>query len=857
MLLAACLALAAFAASAESPEIRAFGAASKLFHDFFFEQAETRFEEFLAEYPNSDLRAEAILYRAWARFFQGDHTGGIQLLNQNLPQAGNIADKYHFPLAEIFFERGDFIQAAAAYAELIRNHPDSAFRIEAFYTKALAYSKLGKWSRVIELLREPGGEFQRANENLPNNSFVIRGQILLGEAYLMLGQLAEGQAALQTLADRTLSPEASWRRFYLLSRIQLALGEPATAFQTSTHLLPLAVGTGQRPFFAESIWLQGEILQNLQRPDEAIQVYEKNLAQDLPAGVRRQALLKITEVMLAEDRIDHAIERLEAFSRNAGDEALDLARLTLGELHLKQYFAQAGDSPAPAGATHLLTQALSHLDSVIADFPESALLGKAQLQRGWCLWALDRMSDAQAAFEQAAGRLPLSEEQAVACFKLADTHFRQRDYGLAIQNYRRVVQEYTELPRVKEALLDRALYQILRASVEINDREMAEATLAQILDEFPDSLFGDRSLLLLGQYFNRRDQPAEARAYFSDFAARYPESRLLPVAEIAIARTFTQQQNWAAAIRQYDRWVERFAGHELFPQAEFSRALAYERAGMETNAFNIITGFLDRFPEHPLVPLARNWKGDYYLNREDFLNAQKNYQLLYQNPAAPGELAYQARLMAGRAAYAARQFKDARDYFSVLVNQETAAPPRLAAQAWFALGDAIFAQLKEDAPSISKETREDMLREAITAFNRVTNSLPAQAWGRIGDCHLHSESYDDAMHAYGNVLNLDDAPVSARSQAQVGIGLVHERLGQSNRALAQYQKLLYEIDGANFDPYWVREAALHAARLCETRGEWQQAISVYRRLAEILPALRPAIERRIAGAKQQTSSATR
>ena len=63
-----------------------------------------------------------------------------------------------------------------------------------------------------------------------------------------------------------------------------------------------------------------------------------NLAEGIPAERRRQALLKIIELSMAQNQIPQAAKTLENFLSQYPDAALaDLALLTLGELRLRQY----------------------------------------------------------------------------------------------------------------------------------------------------------------------------------------------------------------------------------------------------------------------------------------------------------------------------------------------------------------------------------------------------------------------------------------------------------------------------------------------------------------------------------------
>ena len=117
--------------------------------------------------------------------------------------------------------------------------------------------------------------------------------------------------------------------------------------------------------------------------------------------------------------------------------------------------------------------------------------------------------------------------------------------------------------------------------------------------------------------------------------------------------------------------------------------------------------------------------------------------------------------------------------------------------------------------------------------------------------------------AFGLVAFPVKLHAAARSQAQVGIGLVFEKraaqaTGQDQTALLQlalqnYLDVLYGKnlrDGEPAGSFWVKRAGLQAANVAETLGEWPQAVNVYRRMEELLPPLRDLLEKKIANAQE-------
>lgn len=173
--------------------------------------------------------------------------------------------------------------------------------------------------------------------------------------------------------------------------------------------------------------------------------------------------------------------------------------------------------------------------------------------------------------------------------------------------------------------------------------------------------------------------------------------------------------------------------------------------------------------------------------------------------------------------------------------------------------------------------------EAIRVFGTLPQLYPgtpsaAQAWGEIGNCYLQlavrdPSAYLAASNAFHHVTNAPQAGVALRSQAAVGLarvaeGLAGQKAGNEKAALLKlardhyldvfYAKHLRE--GETKDLFWIKEAGLGAVRVVESfttanaassREEWQQVKRLCETLQELLPPLRPRLDRILARAKEQ------
>ena len=97
------------------------------------------------------------------------------------------------------------------------------------------------------------------------------------------------------------------------------------------------------------------------------------------------------------------------------------------------------------------------------------------------------MPAAESDFAAATQSLPVSEDRAVARFKLADTQFRQTNYASAVTNYQLLVRNYSKHRRITNSLFEPALYQTLRA--QFGNRKhgrgyRSDAQIARLVSEW-------------------------------------------------------------------------------------------------------------------------------------------------------------------------------------------------------------------------------------------------------------------------------------------------------------------------------------------------------------------------------------
>jgi TolA-binding protein len=835
-------------------EDKAFEAAEKSFSIGVWDRAEREFAQFIEKYPKSERRVAAVSLQAQALFQQHKFTAAVALLNAHQGEAGVLADQFLFWTGEAEFQNTNYPGAAVAFGKLAREFLESPRRLQAAVGEAAAGAKLGEWTTVVRLLQQPDGAFRQASTGLGNSELFTRGLLLLAEAQLAQNHFAETEAALKEIGAE-LTPELDWRRRHLLCRAKLGAGLTEAAEIESAGLMTAAAGTTRADWLAESVAFRADVLERLGRRDQAMATLKSNLNENIPVMRQRDALSQITALALALGQLKLATETLETFVQQfSNSPAADLALLTLGELYLKQYIATPD--------TNQLAAALGRVDQLITVFSNSPYLGRAQLNRGWCHWIAERYVESGAAFQAAADALPTSEDQAVARFKLADALFVQKDFGGALTNYRAVLSLASNWPAVNADLRTPALYQSLRASLELTNLVGAEAAMRGILEADPQSAEAGPGVLLVAQAWADARKPAEAQRLFREFGQVFPDSTLRAEVDLLAAQLTEQQSDWTNAVAAYDEWLTRYpTNNPLRAQAEFGRALAEWRSGNETNALARLTNFVAQFPTNELLAAqAQWWVADYYFNQAysnqaQYQPAETSYKLLFQT-WPQSELSLRALMMAGRAAMGWGRYENACEYFTNLTSNPNC-PDELKAQALFAYGGALMRMRAAETNKLAN------IEEARRVFSRIvqlypTNQQTAQAWGEIGNCSLQLATedvsyYTTASNAFQQAIASPFASVAARSQAKVGLGKTLEKMAESKPGAEEKRALLVLARDNYLDVtlqtaeapdvlFWQKKAGLEALRVMETLEDWCAVEKLCGQLQDWLPLSRVSFE---------------
>jgi outer membrane protein assembly factor BamD (BamD/ComL family)/thioredoxin-like negative regulator of GroEL len=263
-------------------------------------------------------------------------------------------------------------------------------------------------------------------------------------------------------------------------------------------------------------------------------------------------------------------------------------------------------------------------------------------------------------------------------------------------------------------------------------------------------------------------------------------------------------------------------------RADYLRIWIEDSAGAdETKVVEVAKRFLEQHGASPFAPEVRMKLAEIYYRRQDFANAQTQFEILAkENPDSPlGENALFFAAESAMSSMGERSLDRAIVLFDQVVrlngalrwparNEQAIIERKLGkAQDALVLYDEV---LKSDAGPPEK-------REALCGkgdiFFEMGGSQP--------------ENYQRALEIYEQLASDKNTPIHWRNQALFKKALCLEKKNDRPGALATFYKVLEDEarPDRRSELFWYYKAGFNAARLLEDDSKWESAVAVYEKLA--------------------------
>src|SRR5215510_3456995 len=634
-----------------------------------------------------------------------------------------------------------------------------------------------------------------------DKQWATRAQLRAAELYIELGNASETRRILEQIQPTSVAERRERR--VLRGRLELILHRPERAIGMFEAILKRPEGTPHATLIA-ALFGTAEAHLQLKTPETGDDVLERFIDRHYADADLPMVFAKLDELYRAEYKPSR--NELEKWVRRPEQPRRTIARWYLARLEIRagrrerarQLFADLRrtviKSPAMALALFEFAEfemddrhfdeALAILDDARLLRPEPVLLTRIDFLSAQAHYLARRFDTATAVFEQIAHRDSPWAKAAL---------FNASSGWLQAGNHARFMTDYSELEQKggnEQSRADLRLEEGLMQAAK-NDKKAA-ASLQRFIHDFPNNPRVSEAWVGLAELAFHSSPPRldEARKSLDHATADTPI---------------------AAASERADYlriWVEETAGTD------------------ESKVIELAKRFLEQHGQSPFAPEVRMKLAELYYRRQDFANAQTQFEIIaQQNPNE--SLAEKALYFAAESAMSSIS-EHTLDRALVLFDQVM---QRNGSMRWAARNEQAVIERKLGKP-----------KEALTLYDEVLKSDAGASEKREalcgkGDIFFEAgatdpNSYQRAIEIYDQWASDKEESIHWRNQALFKKGLCLEKKGDRAGSLATFYKILEDesLSGERRELFWYYKAGFNAARLLEEDSKWESAVAIYDKL---------------------------
>ncbi|MEY2541294.1 MAG: hypothetical protein QOI22_896 [Verrucomicrobiota bacterium] len=695
------------------------------------------------------------------------------------------------------------------------------------YWRAQALASLRRPAEALLLYEQVA-----ADEHSPFRANAIFGA---GE---MLRVLNRPDGAAQKFLALSRDPVWSVRARLRATELFLDNGDVVNARRTLDTVQPKTEADNQ-----ESSLLRGR-LSMVQRPDRAIDIFQTILRK--PRGATHDvlvaALFGIADGHLQQKTPEAGDDTLEDFIEHHPYD-VDLARIfaKLDELYRaerrpsrselqrwardveqpRRAFAQwylarselrAGHADEALGLFTALRQSKPRSKEIVAAFPEFAEL---EIRNG-------QLSNAIAILNEARSLRPEGGLLDRINFLAGQAQYQARQFEAAAATFEQVA--HSSSPLARTSLFNASLVSLQlgnHARFLINDGDLNKQPGEE------DSRAGLRlEEGLLQAARGDKNAPESLRSFLRDF----PNDKRASEAWVALAELafHAMPPRSDEARKDLTRASETKPTTTAAERADYLMIWIEDSANTnETKVIERAKEFLAQHGNSKLAPEVRLKLAEEYYRRQDFPNAQTEFETLAEKDRS-GRLTEKALFFAAKSAVSSMA-PHALDHAITLFDQVVQSNGEMK---WAARNEQAAIERKLGKPTdalslyeevLKNDARPDEKREALCGKGDILFEMGGN----------DSKNYGRAIEVYDELANNADKQVQWRNQALFKKGICLEKDADRAGALATFFKVIdNEIrpDRPN-ELFWFYKAGFNAARLLEDDSKWQSAVAIYEKLA--------------------------
>ncbi|MFH2205025.1 MAG: tetratricopeptide repeat protein [Elusimicrobiota bacterium] len=559
-----------------------------------------------------------------------------------------------------------------------------------------------------------------------------------------------------------------------------------------------------------------------------------------------------------------------------------IAAITAFESFLRRY----DSSPRAADAQFMIGEAyMNQALKILHKEAEEKKTNPTRLLSPKNAAAVSALKRARAAYESVIGnyRKTTTGLLASAQYRLGETAYNEKDWGAAIEEWRKVEEEHPKSYLVPESWMG-----IIFANLALEQFSQAEANLFLLGETYPHYLKVPEVLyvqgivsLHKGDYANaeralKEVKTAEAQFYlgktyllskrsylaaaaFRQLVKQYPDSVLVEETEFFIGDSFFLAKDFNGAITNYKRFQAKYPDSMLRVSALFRIGSAYFQMKNYIEARAHFQAVIDRYPRDFFAPLAQYTIAESYLVEEQFREALFAYtkvitqypETIKISPLAHYKLAW-SQFNVGdyvQAAQTCRNFLSLYPTHSLAKNVYIVLANSLLRQKRYDQAVTSFQRIIDLAPTsdIAEQALFSILQtqhglqnctSVLTSYQFIFRHLPPSQskWRPLSyiyaaECYLSLKRIDEARAIYQMVKKVYPNDVSA-IYAQDGLAWTYSFEGDDDQALAERQELQKMIKVARSSFTFTGTNTIGIANSMYNQKQYEDAFHLYKQFFE-------------------------
>lgn len=682
-------------------------------------------------------------------------------------------------------------EALPIYEQLAATGP-SALRDDAIFGAGEMLRALGRKDEAV----------RKFSSLVDSQQWSVRAQLRTVEIHLDADDAASARRLLNDLHPTT-GPEKKTRNL-LRGRLELVAKRPERAIPIFESLLKKSEAAGYSIATGALFGIADAHLQ-LKTPEAGAAAFEVYIDGHPSDPNLERIFAKLDELYRAQRRPARA--ELDHWVRDSAQPRRSLARWYLARLDLR-----AGRRDR---AMHILSDLRRDNLKLLPNAFAAALLEFAQL----------KMEDRH--FEEAISVLEEARRLGPEPALLDRIDFLGAQANYLAQRFDVAAAVFERIGRSPSPISNPALFNASVGWLQLHDHVKFQTDYSELENRGGDDEAPARLRLEEGLLQAARGEKIAAQT-LREFIRDFPHSPRVSEAWVALAelayhdappRLDDARKNLARARESNPTAAATERGDYLLIWIEDSAG------GNEVKVIELANRFLQLHPRSPFTADVRMKLAETYFRRQDFPNAQTQFEILArENPK--GQLTEKALFFAAESAMSSMG-ANALDRAIVLFDQVVRLNGELK---WAARNEQAVIERKlgkaQDAISLYDEVLKS---DARPAEKREALCGKADIFFEMGG----SENYRRAIDLYDQLASDKDAPPHWRNQALFKKGLCLEKESDRSGALTTFYQVLETEARADRrrEFFWFYKAGFNAARLLEDDSKWESAVGIYQQLA--------------------------